>query len=109
MAVKLDVQPCIPRVAARQMHRNNVPAYTAKEYFRRAFVIPLLDEFIAEMEFRFNNLSKSLSRLLCLVPSVISRSENLDFSEISEMYKEDLPNIDMLDEELILWTNCHLL
>ena len=55
------------------------------------------------MEFRFNNLSKRSSGLLCLVPSVISKSENLDFSEISEMYKKDLPNIDVLDQEIILW------
>ena len=85
------------------MHRDNVPADTPKEYFKRAFIIPLLDKCIAEMEFRFNNLSKRSSRLLCLVPSVISKSENLDFSEIGEMYKEDLPNIDVLDEEIILW------
>ena len=64
MVVKFDVQPCIPRVAARQMHRNNVPADTPREYFKRAFVIPLLDKFIAEMEFRSNNLNKSSSRLL---------------------------------------------
>ena len=101
MPLKVDVQPCIPRFAARQMHRNNVPAGTPKEYFKRAFVIPLFDKFIAEME--FNNLSKRSSRLLCLVPSIISKSENLDFSEISEMYKEGLPNIDVLDQEIILW------
>ena len=58
MAIKLDAQPSLPCRAARQMHRNNVPADTPKEYFKRSLAIPLLENFIYELEFRFNGLSK---------------------------------------------------
>ena len=79
MAIKLDVQPSLPRRVARQMYRNNVPADTPKAYFKRSLALPLLDNFIYELEFRFNNLSERSSRLLFLVPAVISKLENPDF------------------------------
>ena len=62
MAIKRDVQPSPTRRVARQMHRNNVPADTAKEYFKRSLAIPLLDNFIYELEFRFNDLSERSSK-----------------------------------------------
>ena len=62
MAIKLDVPPSLPRRVARQMHRNNVPADIPKEYFKRSLVIPLLDNFIYELEFRFNDLSERSSK-----------------------------------------------
>ena len=103
MAIKLDVRPSLPRRVARQMHPKNVPADTPKEYFKRSLAIPLLDNFIYELKFRFNDLSQWSSKLLFLVPAVISKTENLDFSELSDFYRDDLPNKDGLDLEIKLW------
>ena len=102
MAIKLDVQPSLPHRVARQMYRN-VPADTPKEYFKRSLAISLLDNFIYQLEFRFNNLSERSSKLLFLVPAVISKIENLDFSELSDFYRDDLPNKDILDLEIKSW------
>ena len=85
------------------MHRNNVPANTPKEYFKRCLAIPLLDNFIYELEFRSNDLSERSSKLLFLVPPVISKTENPDFSELTDFYRNDLPNKDVLDLEIKLW------
>ena len=103
MAIKLDVQQSLPRSVAKQMHRNNVPADTPKEYFKRSLAIPSLDNFIDELEFRFNDLSERSSKLLFLVPAVISEIENPDFSELSDFYRDDLPNKDALNLEINLW------
>ena len=103
MAIKLDVQPSLPRRVARQMHRNTVSADTPKEYFKRSLTIPLLDNIIYELEFCFNDLSERSSKLLFLVPAVISKIENPDFSEFSDFYRDDLPSKDVLDLEIKLW------
>ena len=103
MTIKLDVQPSLPRKVARQMDQNNVPADTPKEYFKRSLALPLIDNFIYDLEFRFNDLSERSSRLLFLVSTVISKIENPDFSELSDFYRDDLPNKDVLDLEIKLW------
>ena len=71
MAAKFGVTPSIPRTAARQLDRNNVPALTPEDYFRRALAVPLLDTFVSEMEFRFNKFPTKASKVLYLVPTVL--------------------------------------
>ena len=44
LAQELGVQPSIPRVAARQSLRNNVPAENADVYYKRTITIPVLGE-----------------------------------------------------------------
>ena len=56
MADQLNVEPNIPRVAKKQICRDNVPANSSEEYYKRALVIPIIDTFISEMTYRFNNL-----------------------------------------------------
>ena len=57
IATSLDVSPSAPRTVSRQMHRSNIPANTSEEYYRRVLAIPVLETFIAEMNFRFNELN----------------------------------------------------
>ena len=71
LAEKLHVEPTIPRYAVRQIHRNNVSAENLEEYYRRALAIPFIDQFIAEMTFRFNSCNKTASKLLLLVSSIV--------------------------------------
>ena len=51
MADQLNVEPNIPRVAKKQIDRDNVPANSPEEYYKRALVIPIVDTFITEMTF----------------------------------------------------------
>lgn len=103
MGVRVGAEPVIPRTAKRQMHRNNIEANSAEEYYRRAIAIPLLDHFIAEVKFRFNKLSKTASNVLLLVPSILCSSESSDFASLTEEYKSDLPNADVVDLEIRTW------
>ena len=53
----------MPRLTTRQRNRNNVPASSAQEYYRRAVFLPFIDCCVAQMKVRFNKqaLSYSLS------------------------------------------------
>ena len=49
MAEKVGEEPRIPRKCARQIQRNNVPATTPSEYYKRAISIPMLDHLESEI------------------------------------------------------------
>ena len=106
MVDQLNVEPNIPRVAKKQIYRDNVPANSPEEYYKRALVIPIVDTFISEMTHRFNKFICEAAKLLILAPSVLCSKkfkENVDISPILEEYEEDLINRDVVDQELLLW------
>ena len=56
MAEKVGEEPRIPRRCATQIQRNNVPATTPSEYYKRAISIPMLDHLESEINSRFTEL-----------------------------------------------------
>ena len=58
MCEDIGVELCIPRLCGRQKHRDNVPAGTPDEYYKRNLTIPLLDHVLMEMKSRFRSISK---------------------------------------------------
>jgi hypothetical protein len=52
LAEKQNVLPSKPRTAGRKQHRDNVPADTPEEYWRRSVYYPLLDHIANELETR---------------------------------------------------------
>jgi hypothetical protein len=52
LAEKQNVLPSKPRTAGRQQNRDNVPADTPEEYWRRSVYYPLLDHIANELETR---------------------------------------------------------
>ena len=52
LAEKQNVLPSKPRTAGRQQHRDNVPADTPEEYWRRSVYYSLLDHIANELETR---------------------------------------------------------
>ena len=105
MATKLGVEPAIPRTVARQMHRNNVPAKNPEKYYRRVIAVPLIDRFRLEITFRFNSFNKTASKLLLLVPSIICHPDynHLEITDLTNQFSDDLPNPDIIDQELRRW------
>ena len=70
-------------------------------------VIPVLDLLIAEMEFRFNELNQRASTLLTLIPSIITKPDYHGeiMADLIGLYRNDLPNPDIVDQELLLCKN----
>lgn len=58
LAEQVNVEPSFPRTVGRMQHRANFPAESAKEYYKRNLVIPLLDHFLSEFQERFTDNSK---------------------------------------------------
>lgn len=83
MASQVNVQPTSqPLTAGRQKQRENLPAKTVKDYYRRIMAIPFLDHVILDFEFRISPLSITASRLLGLIPSIQCNSDvTVDVSE----------------------------
>ena len=105
IAASVNVVPTTPRVTGRQQHRTNVEHATAEEYYRRAIVIPLLDQFIQQLNERFGKTQCVASRLLHLVPSIVHTTEGISRDETISFYKEDLPNEAVINTEIWRWQN----
>ena len=69
MCEVIGVELCIPRFCGRQQHRDNVPAETPDEYYKRNLTIPLLDHVLMEMKSRFSIHQQSATYDLCFVPA----------------------------------------
>ena len=111
VATKVHVSESLPRTAGRQLHRNNVIASTASEYYKQTLTIPMLDHLISEMEERFQYGSSSvISEMKLLLPSILAQSrENVkltssDIPNLVSLYGEDLPALASLDSELHCWS-----
>ena len=66
MPGQLKVDPRVPRVAKKQIHRGNVPANTPERYYKRILVVPIVvpivDLLISEMtHFLINLILKQLN------------------------------------------------
>ncbi len=104
MAAQIDVEPAKPRAAGRQRHRANAPAENVKDYFRRNMAVSFLDHIITEFEAHFSELSVKSSMLLGLIPSIqCGQDVPVDISEPVEIYQEDLPSPELMDQELKRW------
>ena len=59
------------------------------------------------MEFHFNELNQRASTLLTLIPSIITKPDyhGEAMVDLIDLYRNDLPNPDIVDQELLLWKN----
>ena len=55
LAEKVGAVPSMPRVAARQQHRHNVPRETPEEYFRINTAIPFIDHVQESLDAKFTS------------------------------------------------------
>ena len=84
-------------------NRENHPADNPQEYYRRTLAIPLLDCIISELDSRFSSLSRSASKVLQLVPTIVLDGEKQDLNDLVAMYESDLVDKYLVDQELMLW------
>ena len=104
-AANVGVVPSIPRRTNQQQHRDNVPAQTPSDYYKRAVAIPLLDHLQSEMKTYFNPTNDIvLSSLFNLLPELEAVGDkNPDIEAALEFYENDLPSPHVVDGELLRW------
>lgn len=93
----------VPRQCSRQSQRSNVPASSAKEYFKRNTYLPYLDSLIQQLDFRFSTLAQQSAQALCLVPSNLSRLNQEVLHAIETSFGSDMPDQSSFLQELNLW------
>lgn len=102
--------PSIPRRCGRQTQRDNVPATTTEEYYRRSLTVPFLDHMISHMETRFSNLQQKAIMALKIIPSVIVhnsmtavQSDGDNITNLLDFFIDDVPSPSNLSQEIELW------
>ena len=107
MAVELaeGVKPFKKRTGDRQMHRNNVPANSTPEYFKRAVTIPFLDQLVGQIQSHFSEGNLDAFDIMYALPSYVTTEPEWaeHFSRFLQKYKDDLPEPDLLEMELRMW------
>lgn len=98
----VDEKIKIPRIAARQRNRVNVDVHDTETYFRIAIMNPLLDDFICQLESRFEDHNSILSSLSCLIPSFCAKQEYNIKDDSLELYRKFLET-ETLKAEYKLW------
>ena len=88
----VEVDPAIPRGAARQQHRVNVPAANPSQYWKRALFLPFVDHLLQELRDR---LIKNEDRFLAqhIVPSLIDGLTDDAINKLHDTYSSDMADI----------------
>ena len=60
----LDIEPDMPRIAGRQIHRANASASTPLDYDLQSMCLPLLDHLIEGLNTRFDNMAQWSTRCM---------------------------------------------
>eukprot|EP00117_Sycon_ciliatum_P011780 scpid47775/ scgid13111/ 52 kDa repressor of the inhibitor of the protein kinase; 58 kDa interferon-induced protein kinase-interacting protein; Death-associated protein 4; THAP domain-containing protein 0 len=106
---KMNVNPSVPRSCGRQTHRDNVPADTPSEYYKRSISIPLLDHMVGEMKSRFTSHHRTALQAFCecVVPSILLSSSiaeaNTAINKLVGTYSVDFPSAASVESELHCW------
>ncbi|XP_013403337.1 52 kDa repressor of the inhibitor of the protein kinase [Lingula anatina] len=105
LAARVDIVLAKPRACGRQRHRDNTPATTTEEYYRRNLIIPFLDNLILELTTRFeDNQAASVAFVRSILPVAVAQpSWEADILKMSKCYFDDLPHPDSLPAEMKLW------
>ena len=108
MANVLTTDIVVPRQASQQTLRDNQPAATPEEYFKRSIAIPFLDHLTTELDSRFKNADLAVDGL-CLVPSTFINNQD-GFMQVPEgvktlamLWESDLPDNTTLEAEYQRW------
>jgi hypothetical protein len=94
----------MPRIVGRQINRNNVPALTPEEYYRRAVFLPFLDGILSQISVRFCNHEAAVLRLCGLLLKFAPKVLFCDIEECVSHYAALLPRpVDAVQLEFETW------
>ena len=107
LARRVSVQPSMPRIIQRQVHRNNAPAPTPKDYYRINLTTDFLNHALAQLDSRFEDDVFVCYKGFSVIPSFFFLATNPIWNdnvrEFCNHYRHDIPNYAGLPAELLLW------
>ena len=103
LAEKVGVSLTVPRCAARQTARNNVPSDSPSTYYRRALWYPYLDAIVMSLREKFSKHQLTILHLVALVPSMIHKFEWADVVDSYSIYSSELASEEEVKNEFGQW------
>lgn len=111
---KMNIPLLIPRTNARQRHRSNINTNNPLDYFKISIFIPLLDDVIQDLQFRFNSDTFTALEINSLIPSHILQKSQTELTTtknniLKYLSKFTYENNELIsatfESELELWKN----
>ena len=97
-----DAPPSMPRLAGHQQHRNNTPADSPKEYWKRALYFVFVDHILEELNTKLvDNRPRFAAQYL--IPTHLSKLDVNTTEQIHEGYEVDLTCHEDFDLEIKRW------
>nr|CAI5830615.1 unnamed protein product [Callosobruchus analis] len=103
VAMDLNIEISVPRLAHKQTHRSNPPSDNDNEYWRRSLIIPYIDSLISSLNIRFSQENTPAFALSRLHPLYMTKTSIADLHKNAESFQE-FYNLDITGE-LNLWHN----
>ena len=106
LARRVSVQPSMPKIIQRQVHRKNAPAPTPEDYYRISLATDFLNHALMQLKNRFENAVFVCYRGFSVIPSILSATDPIwkdNVREFCNYYRQDIPNNAGLPAELLLW------
>nr|CAI5870176.1 unnamed protein product [Callosobruchus analis] len=103
VAMDLNIEISVPRLAHKQTHRSNLPSDNDNEYWRRSLIIPYIDSLISSLNIRFSQENTPAFALSRLHPLYMTKTSIADLHKNAESFQE-FYNLDITGE-LNLWHN----
>lgn len=103
IAMDLNIEISVPRLAHKQTHRSNPPSDNDNEYWRRSLIIPYIDSLISSLNIRFSQENTPAFALSKLHPLYMTKTSITDLHKNAESFQE-FYNLDITGE-LNLWHN----
>ena len=91
-AETLGEELVMPRRAGRQTQRNNVPADTPLQYYKRAIFLPYIDTVVGQLKARFQGHSAVACKLIGLLPAFCVTQTFASIEESVDLYQKFLPD-----------------
>lgn len=106
LARNVSVQPSMPRIIQRQVHRNNAPAPTPEDYYRINLTTDFLNHALVQLDSRFEDDVFECYKGFSVIPSILLATNPVwkdNVWEFCNHYRQDIPNYAGLPAELLLW------
>ena len=103
MAASADITITIPRTVSRKALRDNAEHENAEQYYRHTVFILFLDCLVKQLNDRFQRRTKDSIKDMYFFLSNFSNDVYDKVEHIKRYYSNDLPNEDVLIQEIKLW------
>ncbi|XP_050431119.1 52 kDa repressor of the inhibitor of the protein kinase-like [Adelges cooleyi] len=104
IAIKLNVEPKIPRTCSNQKNRSNVPFNNIEDFYKKTIFIPYLDDLIMALNERFLPHNETIISLQFVLPRIIVEKPFYNLKKAVEFFKSDLPGLnDIIEAEYEIW------